>query len=203
MIPPFLPSPPPPPMILLSLPSWTRNRSKALQEGDQPYNILIRSLTTAVNSRLKDCLGEFLWQLCDEDGNSIERLTAYFHLFLTATCENTFKATRFVHYVSYESAAGVLMKKGLLQVPAPTDKSVDDRGHPLSRAHHPPVDLMTGAFRNSSSSSAAAPTAAGAGMTEEEKRVESARLLDLFERLNRTGIIRVELPEDLKPGRHE
>jgi hypothetical protein len=40
---------------------------------------------------------------------------------------------------------------------------------------------------------------AGDGMTDEEKDAEAARLLDLFARLERTGVVRVGMPPPPSP----
>ena len=40
----------------------------------------------------------------------------------------------------------------------------------------------------------------GHGMTEEEKEAETERLLDLFDRLARTGVVRVGLPNTTTPS---
>lgn len=101
------------------------------------------------------------------------------------------------------------MKKGHLKMPAPTAMSVDDQGHPLNDSASsvgiqgtnttatvtPQINPMTGAFFTAAELDEE--HTAGADMTEEEKAEENSRLIDAFERLNRTGIVRVGVPSDL------
>jgi hypothetical protein len=165
------------------------DRSRPLNFGTNVHNILVRLLTAALSEQVKEVLGELLWLLCDAD------------------------AHRFVHYVSYGSGAGVLMKKHMLSLPAPTAKSVDDQGRPLANFAVtnintndddeiiPAVNPMTGALFTGNELEESQP--AGADMTDEEKLAENARVLEALEKLNRTGMMQVGVPPQLLAEQEE
>ncbi|KAJ2889053.1 hypothetical protein FB639_000196, partial [Coemansia asiatica] len=90
---------------------------------------------------------------------------------------------QFIMAVGYGNAAGYMLARGI-DIPADVLKQVGDKG-----ADQVAVDPVTGrAFDQ------AAVDRELAAMTDEEKEREAERLFVLFERLNRTGVIKVENP---------
>ncbi|KAJ2781861.1 hypothetical protein H4R18_002624 [Coemansia javaensis] len=91
----------------------------------------------------------------------------------------------FVMAVGYGNAAGYMVARG---IPVPSD-IVEQ----VAAGSGPVVDPVTGRHLGQGAAAAAA-AAELAAMTDEEKMREAERLFVLFERLDRTGVIRVENP---------
>ena len=93
---------------------------------------------------------------------------------------------RFVHYVGYANAAGYLFTKGITTPQAAGATPTGTREDAVRRDGIPQnVDPMTGRFREEKPDPFA-------GMTDEEKEREAERLFVLFDRLNKTGVIKME-----------
>ncbi|KAJ3321459.1 hypothetical protein HDV06_004128 [Boothiomyces sp. JEL0866] len=90
-------------------------------------------------------------------------------------CDND--SDQFVAYVGYGNAAGFLYNKG---IPSKFSKS-----NLSEEEHDSNIDPITGTIKQDKPSP-------WEGMTDEEKERESERLFVLFDRLNKTGVIKVE-----------
>ena len=88
---------------------------------------------------------------------------------------------RLVHHIGYGNAAGYLYMKGIRKDQLQTNSSEDPR---LSSDDQ---DIK----QNGVKELAQAEPHESPHMTEEEKEAEAVRLLDLFERLEKTGIVKV------------
>ncbi|KAJ3278543.1 hypothetical protein HK104_002245 [Borealophlyctis nickersoniae] len=95
------------------------------------------------------------------------------------------EATILTNYVGYGNAAGFLMHRGLLPAgpAAPTTAG--------SSSTNANINPITGEYTRDDINEE------WQKMTDEEKEAEAEKLFVLFDRLNRTGIVKVEMP---KPG---
>lgn len=126
---------------------------------------------------LRGAAGGFLTRLYDDDGTcpffSLLRLTE----LTTASNE----AGKLVSAIGYGPLAGYLSSIGLAGA-QPDPKTLRDDINPITGAKWRSPEPSTNddkAFED---------------MTEEEKEAEAEKLSDLFERLNKTGVMRVEDP---------
>ncbi len=94
---------------------------------------------------------------------------------------------RFVRYVGYANAAGFLFNRGIPSPfgdnNAPAPQKAEDSPFPDN------IDPITGKIAEKKPNP-------WEGMTEEEKERESEKLFVLFDRLNKSGIIKTEFKHD-------
>jgi Guanine nucleotide exchange factor synembryn len=92
---------------------------------------------------------------------------------------------KFVRYVGYANAAGYLFNRG---IPSPLENGPIKKGNQDDNFPDN-VDPMTGKFAETKPDP-------WAGMSDEEKERESERLFVLFDRLNKSGIIKTEMKRE-------
>lgn len=90
---------------------------------------------------------------------------------------------RFVRYVGYANSAGFLFNRG---IPSPFGTSGPGPKCPNDDSIPDNVDPMTGRFNEPKPDP-------WAGMSEDEKDREAERLFVLFDRLNKSGVIKTEI----------
>ncbi|KAI9831147.1 MAG: hypothetical protein M1819_005235 [Sarea resinae] len=107
-------------------------------------------------------------------------------------------ASQFVHNVGYGFASGFLMTHNL-PIPAHAEQAWSTATATDSDGREVPINPITGQRRDRE------PVDAGPEMTEEEKEREAERLMVLFERLKRTGVMNVRNPVEqaVEEGRFE
>ncbi|KAJ3014419.1 hypothetical protein HKX48_005175 [Thoreauomyces humboldtii] len=142
------------------------DRSKPLDKGPSLTSRLIRAMTTVTAPNTRESVCDFLFVLCDE------------------------RADNLVAYTGYGHAAGYLYAKGLL-APSASMPSAPSSSASGARVL-PPIDPITGEHEREPR--AGDPDDRWDGMTEDEKEEEAGRLMDLFDKLNRTGVIRAVVP---------
>lgn len=138
---------------------------------------LIRSLTNIAFQQLKNCIGELFLVLMDEDGEYFQSLS-----FAHGTSSNPViytQVNRIIEYAGYGNLAGYLATRNLSIGPlsAATEPNSNKAINPITGAYFD--DETISAFDN---------------MTMEEKEREAERMFVLFDRLNKTKIIKVENP---------
>ncbi|KAJ3119797.1 hypothetical protein HK098_005130 [Nowakowskiella sp. JEL0407] len=144
------------------------DRTKALDSGSALPNRMIKMMTSISLNTLKETVSELIFTLCDED------------------------ASKLIQYVGYGNCAGFLFQRGLLPQNTPTTSS---SGMPatmgsMSTSDKRQINPITGEYvpdREEESE--------WDKMTEEEKEREAERLFVLFEKLNKTGVIKVGMPD--------
>ncbi|KAI8813511.1 guanine nucleotide exchange factor [Cladochytrium replicatum] len=152
------------------------DRSKPLDKGSAIPNVMIRFMTSVTMNNVRESASELLFELSGADASVL--------------CE----------YVGYGNAAGFLFHKGLLpnRPSGASGTSGDDASSTMSGAtllgRGQDVNPITGESGEAERQRAA--QAEWEAMTDEEKEREGEKLLVLFERLNRTGIIKVATPTD-------
>ncbi|KAI8806291.1 guanine nucleotide exchange factor [Cladochytrium replicatum] len=150
------------------------DRSKPLDKGSAVPNVMIRFMTSVTMNNVRESASELLFELSGADASVL--------------CE----------YVGYGNAAGFLFHKGLLpnRPSGASGSNGDDASSTISGAillgRGQDVNPITGETGEAERQKAA--QAEWEAMTDEEKEREGERLLVLFERLNRTGIIKVATP---------
>ncbi|KAF9113572.1 hypothetical protein BGX27_001279, partial [Mortierella sp. AM989] len=173
------------------------DRSKPLEKGDSFTSRLIRRMTSIRFLQIRETVCQLLFVLCDEDPAILTR------------------------YVGYGNAAGFLLNRNLgvpasvtgAQVEEIDDDDDDDetaiqnpRSSTPTTASRPnlnngrrssssyssikPINPITGAHYPDPS----AIRTAMADMTEEEKEEEAGRLLDMFDKMRRTGVMDIRNP---------
>ncbi|KAJ3153081.1 hypothetical protein HDU86_005379 [Geranomyces michiganensis] len=146
------------------------DRSKPLDQGTTVTARLIRFMTALAVPNVRESVCDLLFILCDE---SAEKLVAY---------------TGFGH------AAGFLHAKGMMANPSGSGggggsaEAFGSSFHPAENDGGPALDPITGEHDRRGSRSE------WDGMTDEEKEEEAEKLLVLFDKLNKTGVIKVQMP---------
>ena len=92
--------------------------------------------------------------------------------FLFTLCKEN--SARFIFHVGYGNAAGLLLERNLFQSSSQVEGFSSDEE--AARLHVEPVEVVE--------------------MTEEEKIKENERLLDLFERLEKTGVVQIQRKQE-------
>ncbi|KAF9343835.1 hypothetical protein BGX26_005149, partial [Mortierella sp. AD094] len=172
------------------------DRSRPLERGDSFTSRLVRRMTSIRFLHIRETVSQLLFVLCDEDPAILTR------------------------YVGYGNAAGFLLNRNLGVPSSVTGAQVeeiddeDDAETPSSTLPTPRATSSTSSAsspaldRSSGSSTAQAINpitgayypessafrTAMADMTEEEKEEEAGRLLDMFDRMRRTGVMDVRNP---------
>ncbi|CAO1613181.1 unnamed protein product [Sympodiomycopsis kandeliae] len=184
-------------------------RTRSLAEGDkidiegacQPLCLLLRNLAaeddelrrTIKRDLLPDQMDRSVApdRRADSTGRLIRlmssvcytRLSQVAGELLLALCKSDAKTM--VNEIGYGPCAGFLVSKGLIgslpEGPPPSSTSSEGRS----------INPITGQYDPSSQETATDPIN---NMTEEEKEAEADRLFDLFDRLNRNGVISVQNP---------
>ncbi|KAJ3339679.1 hypothetical protein HDU93_007905 [Gonapodya sp. JEL0774] len=151
------------------------DRSVPIEQNANLTGRVVRLLTTVVGDSVRHCAGDLLFVLCGEDPRKL------------------------VDRIGYGSAAGFLFQRDLLQNPdilkagyATASVGAAHIKEDLNGSSARPVNPITGQLESAASS-----IKGGDDMTEEEKEMEMERLLVLFDRLRKTGIVTVGLPEHL------
>ncbi|KAJ3172550.1 hypothetical protein HDU88_005878 [Geranomyces variabilis] len=147
------------------------DRSKPLDQGSTVTARLIGFMTALVVPNVRESVCDLLYVLCDENA---EKLVAY---------------TGFGH------AAGFLHSKGMMATPSgsgggggsSSSEAFGSSFHPNTGG--PTLDPITGEHDRRGSRSE------WDGMTDEEKEAEAEKLLVLFDKLNKTGVIKVQMPQ--------
>ncbi|KAJ3176605.1 hypothetical protein HDU87_004933 [Geranomyces variabilis] len=149
------------------------DRSKPLDQGSTVTARLIGFMTALVVPNVRESVCDLLYVLCDENA---EKLVAY---------------TGFGH------AAGFLHSKGMMAPPSggggggggssSSSEAFGSSFHPNTAG--PMLDPITGEHDRRGSRSD------WDGMTDEEKEEEAEKLLVLFDKLNKTGVIKVQMPQ--------
>ncbi|KAK3814957.1 MAG: guanine nucleotide exchange factor [Benniella sp.] len=166
------------------------DRSKPLDKGDSFSARLIRRMTSVRFPQIRETVSQLLFVVCDEDPATLTR------------------------HVGYGNAAGFLMNRNLGVPDSVTGAHVEEIDDDKSKetettastpdtaakvlsgragrraSTSPSVNPITGAYYPDPS----AIRTAMADMTEEEKEEEASRLLDMFERMRRTGVVDVRNP---------
>ncbi|TPX55488.1 hypothetical protein PhCBS80983_g05266 [Powellomyces hirtus] len=147
------------------------DRSKPLDQGTSITSQLIAFMTALAVPNVRESVCDLIFVLSDEN------------------------AEKLVKYTGYGHAAGFLYAKGLLSAPTGSGGGGGGGGDhaPIvvgGRPHYATnVDPITGEYEKH---------AAGEndwdGMTEAEKEEEAEKLMVLFQRLNKTGVIKAVVP---------
>ncbi|KAI8058165.1 guanine nucleotide exchange factor synembryn-domain-containing protein [Syncephalis plumigaleata] len=152
------------------------DRSKPVHQGDTLSARIIRAMTAPFLTRSRNMVSEFLYILHDENPDAL------------------------VERVGFGNVAGFFVMRGI-QFKPPTQSSMVDTatGQAINPITGQRVDAQS-RMSNAKSS--------GKGiveMTQEEKEREAERLFVLFDRLNRTGVVKAVNPlaEAVKSGRFE
>ncbi|KAF9149801.1 hypothetical protein BGX20_005898 [Mortierella sp. AD010] len=172
------------------------DRSEPLEKGDSFTSRLIRRVTSIRFLHVRETVCQLLFVLCNEDPGV------------------------FTRYIGYGNAAGFLLNRGLGVPSSVTGAQVeeideeDEAETPSSTLPTPAATSSTPsapspALDSSSGSStaqeinpitgayyqdASAFRAAMAAMSEEEKEEEAGKLLDMFDRMRRTGVMDIRNP---------
>ncbi|KAF9362776.1 hypothetical protein BGX34_005503 [Mortierella sp. NVP85] len=168
------------------------DRSKPLDKGDSFSARLIRRMTSVRFPQIRETVSQLLFVVCDEDPATLTR------------------------HVGYGNAAGFLMNRNLGVPDSVTGAHVeeidDDRPKETETTTSTPDTATSGlnstmkVGRRASTSPSVNPITgsyypdpsairtAMADMTEEEKEEEAGRLLDMFDRMRRTGVMDVRNP---------
>ncbi|XP_026746958.1 synembryn-A isoform X2 [Trichoplusia ni] len=137
-----------------------RDVSRRPERGNTLRNLLCRLLTTPVTT-VRDLVAEYLFILCKE------------------------KVGRMVKYTGFGNAAGHLAQKGLLAGGrgGQYSSSSDDSDTEEYRLAEPNIDPVVGCTR---------PPRVNPfdGMSEEQKEYEAMRLVDMFDRMMRRGVVK-------------
>ncbi|XP_068595686.1 synembryn-A [Brachionichthys hirsutus] len=127
--------------------------------GSTLRNKLAR-LMTHIDTDVKDCAAEFLFVLCKGS------------------------VSRFIKYTGYGNAAGLLAARGLLR--GGRDSGIDSEDEDSEteeyREAQPNINLITGAVEEEQPNPME-------GMTEEQKEYEAVKLINMLDKLSRTGVI--------------
>lgn len=137
---------------------------------------LIRLMGSAVYPRLARASGELLLAICDDDPKTM------------------------VGQIGYGPCAGFLVNSGFgYGMPTGKEDGTNDEDDDVEATLGTSIDPITGQSTTSPLRPQDDPLAS---MTEEEKEAEAEKLFGLFDRLNKTGIMKVPHPvRDLDPER--
>ncbi|CAH0397283.1 unnamed protein product [Chilo suppressalis] len=137
-----------------------RDVSSPPEKGDTLRNMLCRLLTTPVTN-VRDLVAEFIFILCKE------------------------KVGRMVKYTGFGNAAGHLAQKGLLGGGRGADysSSSDDSDTEEYRDAQPHIDPVVGCTRPPRPNPLE-------GMTEEQKEYEAMKLVNLFDKMVSSGVVK-------------
>ncbi|KAI1321430.1 hypothetical protein EDD11_005121 [Mortierella claussenii] len=166
------------------------DRTKPLEKGDSFSSRLIRRMTSVRFSRIRETVSQLLFVVCNEDryGNAAGFLMNR-NLGVPASVsgaqveeidEDDIRETP-----SASASSSLSAMKGPMQTSTTPDPAADRRPSTASA-----VNPITGAYYPDPS----AIRTAMADMTEEEKEEEAGRLLDMFDRMRRTGVMDVRNP---------
>jgi hypothetical protein len=108
--------------------------------------------------------------------------------FLYTLCARN--AARLVRYIGYGNAAGFLAGNGMSGMPPPVEDSDSDN----EEMDVDKVNPVTGQNWPSKTASGGHSDAT-AEMTEEEKEYRAAELMDLMQKLNKSGVVKCQLPD--------
>ncbi len=134
--------------------------------------------------QMKNCLQQLL-----TDGNDAMEVLLLGDLLLLLVGGNI---SRLVFHLGYESLAGYLCNRQLSRDEAQLQpQQEDEEDVPFSSDE----ELMMMSKASAASGPSVASTSASVEMTEEEKSAESARLIDLFTRLEANGVIKLQRPK--------
>uniref|UniRef100_A0A1A7XUD8 Synembryn n=1 Tax=Iconisemion striatum TaxID=60296 RepID=A0A1A7XUD8_9TELE len=128
--------------------------------GNALRNKIVR-LMTHIDTDVKDCAAEFLFVLCKES------------------------VPRFIKYTGYGNAAGLMAARGLLTGGRDSgiyseDEESETEEYKEAKAH---INPITGVVQDEQPNPME-------GMTEEQKEYEAMKLINMFDKLSRTNVIR-------------
>ncbi|KAF9201346.1 hypothetical protein BGZ49_008394 [Haplosporangium sp. Z 27] len=176
------------------------DRSNPLEKGDSFTARLVRRMTSIRFTHIRETVSQLLFVLCDENPDT------------------------FTRYVGYGNAAGFLLNKNLgvpSSVSGAHVEEIDDDeedndkdGEQDATKKESKTKTTSSKTKNSNGSSSSPPPlnkainpitgayypdpssirTAMADMTEEEKEEEAGRLLDMFDKMRRTGVMDVQNP---------
>lgn len=160
-----------------------RDRTQPLEKRDDLLGRLIRLMGSVYYPRLKDSVGNILFQICDGDGAFFVPSSSCNKINTTPT------ASTLSAQIGYGNSAGFLFNRGILAPPGSNPDGEEDSD----------INPITG-LRNSKQRNEALDE-----MTEEEKEREAERLFVLFERLRATGVVDIKNPvqQAIDEGRFE
>lgn len=152
------------------------DRTVGLEKRRDTTGRLVQLMSSSFFTACSDAAGRFLFELCDQN-RKFPYLSSGAATVLTQLARYT--ATIFAATLGYGNASGFLQSINMLIPPPPFEV-------PASGSRALPIDPITGAYEQ--------PKDEEPDMTDEEKELEAEKLLVLFDRLNKNGIISAEDP---------
>ncbi|KAI7823208.1 guanine nucleotide exchange factor [Gamsiella multidivaricata] len=175
------------------------DRSKPLEKGDSFSARLIRRMTSLRFPQIRETISQLLFVVCNEDPAVLTRHVGYGNAagFLLNRNLGVPASVTGAHVEEIDEDQATTPPKSALSSTAPTAPAAHassdiDSGAPPTRrfSTSTSVNPITGAYYPDPS----AIRTAMADMTEEEKEEEAGRLLDMFDKMRRTGVMDVRNP---------
>ncbi|ORY48910.1 hypothetical protein BCR33DRAFT_781923 [Rhizoclosmatium globosum] len=167
------------------------DRTKKLDSTDTTVARLIRMMTSISCENLKTCVGELLYALFDED------------------------ASKLTSYIGYGNAAGFLFQRGIMSDPnggsqqtRPSSSSSDRTAHDSEEYEiydgprdakgkskaQPKINPITGEIMSDEKQT----NEEWDRLSDAEKEYETHKLMEMLEKLNKSGIIKAVRKEDIE-----